>query len=241
MSDSPENKKPSNNTPSAAPSASLAPSQPAKTPQGKSAEFKTENIGNWAAHQEGYFAEQNRKSEEQRKKAEQTRKKVLPIVFIIGGFIVAGLIIWGIVALVLALTAKPEAPEVPTISGGTSEDINNYRDFLQDFFNKNDGNLSAVEDAVNDTLDTDNGKEYADQVKLAEIFLLESNSYYSEALSKAQGINIDKLDLSQKISYYGVLYYCNTLLGNTEAANEYLKIQYDLSQEQGGEGGGGGA
>lgn len=202
------------------------------------AQFKTENIGSWAAQQEDYFAEQNRKAEEKRKKSERTRRKVLPIVFIVGGIIAVGLIIWGIVALVIALTTKPEV-DAPTISGGTSEDVNNYRDILQDFFNKGgaDG-IQAVEDAVNDTLNTENGREYENQVKLAEIIVLQNNGFYNEAIDKSKNIDMEKLDLDQKISFYGVLYYCSTMLGDNKAANEYFMKQYELSVEQGGEGGG---
>ena len=62
-------------------------------------EFKSENIGNWISHQEGYFAEQNRKAAEKCKMAEQIREKVRPIVFMVGGLVVIGLAIWGVVAL----------------------------------------------------------------------------------------------------------------------------------------------
>lgn len=206
--------------------------------QGPTTQFKAENIGSWAAQQEDYFAEQNRKAEEKRKKSEQTRKKVLPVVFIVGGIIAAGLIIWGIVALIMALTTKPEV-DAPTISGGTSEDVNSYRDILQDFFNKGGTNgVQAVEDAVNDTLNTESGREFENQVKLAEIIVLQNNGFYDEAIEKSKNIDMEKLDLDQKISFYGVLYYCSTMLGDNKAANDYFMKQYELSMEQGGEGGG---
>lgn len=219
---------------------SVSPSAKSGQAPNSASEFTTKNIGHWASRQENYFAEQNRKAEEKRKKSERTRKKVLPIIFIVGGIIAAGLIIWGIVALIVALNTPEPGPDTPTIAGGTSEDVNGYRDILQEFFDRDGGNnIAAVEEAVNNTLETESGKEYADQVRLAELYILQNNGYYAEAIEKAQNVNTDNLDLSQKITFYGVLYYCNTLLGNIEAANEYMKIQYDLSQEQGGQGGGG--
>lgn len=247
MSDSPESKKPNPNAVSnpvgPQPGASPAPSGTTAGTNGQpAAQFQSSNIGSWASRQEDFFAEQNRQAEEKRQKSERTRKKVLPVAIIAGGIVAAGLIIWGIVALIIAITTEPPAPDVPTIAGGTTEDISDYSDVLQEFFNKDGGNnLAAVEEAVNNTLGTNNGKEYADQVRLAELYILQNNGYYAEAVDKAQAINVDNLDLNQKISFYGVLYYCNTLLGNAEAANEYMKIQYELSQQQGGQGGGGGA
>lgn len=236
MSDSPESKN-SNSSPTAASSSiSSTPSrgQSASTPTSQQ-QFRTENIGNWAARQEGYFAEQNRKDAAKREKAEQTRKKVLPIVYIIGGVIAAGLIIWGVVVLVISFTTKPE-DNAPTIAGNTSEDVDNYRDILQDFFNKG-GSIEDIENTVNDTLSTNNGQEYADQVRLAELIFLQGNGYYSEALEKSNGVNPDNLNLDQKIFFYGILYYCNEILGNTEAADENFRRQYELSREQGGNGG----
>ena len=61
--------------------------------------FRSEKIGEWAARQEGYFAEQNRKAAEKRRLAEQKRRQALPVIFGVGGALVAILVIWGIVRL----------------------------------------------------------------------------------------------------------------------------------------------
>lgn len=224
-------------------SATTVPHSQAPT-QDPATQFKTENIGSWAAQQEDYFAEQNRKAEEKRKKSERTRRKVLPIVFITGGIIAVGLIIWGIVALVIALTTKPEV-DAPTISGGTSEDVNNYRDILQDFFDKDvdgggvgSGNIAAVEGAVNSTLETDEGRKYADQVRLAQLNLYINNGLYRESVAVGEDIDPNNLDPKSRFQFYNFMYLMYYALGNIEQANEYSVLASDAAGELEGAGGG---
>ncbi len=205
--------------------------------QDSTTQFKAENIGSWAAQQEDYFAEQNRKAEEKRKKSEQTRKKVLPVVFIVGGIIAAGLIIWGIVALIMALTYKPE-PEIPSIAGGSGADIGDYKNVLQEFFNKNNGDIGAVDNAVNDVLDTDEGREYADQIKMAQASFLLANEYYEEAAAVAGQVDPNSLSTEQKSMLYALLAAIYAKLGDFERANYYDELMYETNLELGGQGGG---
>ena len=230
---------PAQPTPAVVPQPAAPATNPTATTTSSDAsptQFKTENIGNWAAQQEGYFAEQNRKAEEKRKKSEQTRKKVMPIVFIVGGLIAAALIIWGIVALVIALTSKPE-PEIPVISGVTNEDISDYRDVLQDFFNQNGNNVNAVDDAVKDVLDSDEGREYANEIRMSQMAFLMSNNYYEEAAAIGEQIDPSSLDLEQRSMLYSLLAAIYANLNNFEKASEYNDLMYQTNLEIGGEGG----
>ena len=252
MSDSPESKNSINNPAVGAPApasgnfnaaANPAPvTEATPTPQGQPApaqpgqQFKAENIGSWASHQEGYFAEQNRKDAAKREKAEQTRKKVLPIIFVVGGVIAAALLIWGIVALVVTLIANSQ-PEIPAIAGGTSEDIGDYRNVLQEFYVKNNGDLSAVEEAVNDVLNTREGREYADQIRMSQASFLMANGYNAEAAAVGSQIDPDSLSTEQRSMLYALLAVIYANLGDTEKASAYEDLMYENNLQLGGDGG----
>ncbi len=131
----------------------------------------------------------------------------------------------------------------PEITIGADGDVYDYRDALFNLYEQkiNEGEsgedaMKAVNDAVNKELDTDRGREYRNQTLLAQMNVYQNASDYAKAISMASKINPDELTIEQKVVYYNILYYSNAKLGNTEDANKYSIIVYDLTDELGGEG-----
>ena len=205
-------------------------------------QFTTENIGRWASKQENPFAKQNRERQAKRRERDKKREKAAPFIVMFGSALVIGVALWGLVMLIVGLINRPE-PEAIAIAGGTTQDMVDYRDKLQNLFNQNvsgnsDDKLKEIQEAVDDTLSTTNGRRNENAVKIAQMLFLSSNWYYDEIEQIAETINPGELTLEQKSNYYDVLFAKAQSEGDYEKADELFEIVYQLSQEIGGEGGG---
>lgn len=198
-------------------------------PENQPIEFRTENIGQWAARQEGLFAEQNRKDAEAKAKREKKLKQARIGVIVGCAVLVVLAVVSAVVVAIVAINSAKE--EIPIIAGSTSEDVNDYREALQVFFDKSDEKVSAVEDIVQETLKTDNGKEYADQVRLAQLMLYMNQGLYQEALGVSGNVNPDRLDQKSKVIFYSMLYNMYIALGDSEKANEYSSLAYEAGSK----------
>lgn len=219
MSNSPSGKKSNNQTPDI--------------------QFTTGNIGRWASQQEDPFAEQNRKRAVKKHTRNQKRQKAAPIIVIISGVILATAAIVGLIFLIIHLSNR-RPNEVPEISGGTTQDITNYRDVLQNFYNQRpdateDEKLQAVQDAVNGTLDTANGREYEAQVKLAQALFYFDKGMYENASKTGSEIDESKMSLEDKRLYYNIMYYCYGKMGQQKLSDEYLAKLYEVANELSGQ------
>lgn len=193
--------------------------------------FKTKDIGKWKSKQENPFAAQNRQAAAKEQQKARERQKIAPLWIALGSIIVTGLAIFGLAALIITLTRPPE--DTPPINGESAQDVISYRDILQNFYNQSDGTTeekrAQVSQLVENTLNTNDGKRYADQVKLAEAIFYSNNNLPDEAIKVAEGLDPNQFNLEQKLDYYNVLYYSYALKGNYEKAQEYTKIVYQLS------------
>ncbi len=207
MSNSPQNKPAANNS-----------SQP-------DIEFTTSNIGRWASKQENPFAEQNRKTAAKKRARAEKRQKARPIAVIAVSAVAIAAAIWGLVVLIISLINRPDI-QTPVISGTTTEDIAEYRDQLQNFYNRrpdasDEERLQDVKDAIDRTLNTSNGKAYADQVRLAEIGFYENNGMPQEVVDIADQIDPENLSAKQQLEYYNSLANSYYALGNIERSDYY--------------------
>lgn len=213
--------------------------------------FKSDYIGQWAAKQEDPFAEQNRKAAEKKAAQEAARKKVMPYIKI--GSIVAACVavLAVIIVVIIGVVRDPDADYTPEIAGSSEEDIIEYRDLLQQFYNRKKGEQSSDEDLVNppnmgeapsnssqedknlinsvnqvvqNTLETFNGQDHANAVLCAQAYFYYNNGYYQEVVDTIRQINIDSLNNSIKSNIYEVAANSYYWLGDEEAADTY----YDL-------------
>lgn len=205
-------------------------------------QFTTGDIGRWSSRQEDPFAEQNRKRAVKKQTRNAKRQKAAPIVVIIISVILVATAIVGLVFLIIHLSHRTVS-EIPEINGSTTQDIANYRDLLQNFYNKRpdateDEKLQAVQDAVNSALDTANGRENESAIKVAQVIFLSNNNLYTEAAEKAKDIDENALDPEQKMLFYSIMYNIKNNLGQVDEANDYYFKMYELNEELGGVGGG---
>lgn len=213
-----------------------------KKPNQPDIQFTTGNIGRWNSRQEDPFAKQNRERAAKTQAKNRKKRKAATIIAIIIGAILTIAAVVGLIFLIIHL-AQREVAEAPEISGGTSEDISNYRDLLQEIYDRNpdatdEERAQAVQNAVDGTLGTQNGREHENAVKTAQIILLADNNLCREAVDLAPGISEDALDLDLKILYYNSMYACTNRLGLADLSSEYFLKLYNANEEQGGEGGG---
>lgn len=196
-----------------------------KNPSQPDIEFTTSNIGRWASKQENPFAEQNRKTAAKKQARAEKRKKARPIAVIVISVLAVAAAIWGLVVLIISLVNRPDA-QTPVISGATTKDIAEYRDQLQNFYNRrpdasDEERLQDVKDAVDRTLNTSNGKEYATQVRLAQIGFYINNGNYQEIVDLEEQINDEDLDNIQKAEYYNAMANAYYKLGDIAKSDEY--------------------
>lgn len=240
MSNSPQNKPAANNS-----------SQP-------DIEFTTSNIGRWASKQENPFAEQNRKTAAKKRARAEKRQKARPIAVIAVSAVAIAAAIWGLVVLIIHLINRPVEldPETytPEIAGGTMEDVNDYREILQSFYNErkkttinnesndsNSGNATQeeqdklyqdIDKVVQNTLNSSSGKEHTNAVILAQITFCAANGCYQQGIDAAQQINADQLTQEQRSIYYNVLANCYLWSGDEDKAEEYFNMSSYESEDE---------
>ncbi len=172
-------------------------------------QFSSQNIGRWASKQENPFAKQNRERQAKRREQDKKRQKAAPFIVILSSAVVIGVALWGLVMIIAGWMNQPKV-EVPTIAGSTEQDMIDYRDKLQGLFNQNvssntQDKLQEIQNAVNGTLKTPDGRQNENVVKLAQMIFLVNNQYYDEAAEIAKTFNPDELTIEQQINYYTVL------------------------------------
>ncbi len=205
-------------------------------------QFTTKNIGRWASRQENPFAEQNRKAAAKKQQQAVQRRKVAPIFIIIGSILAVGLAVFGLVMLIINLVNGQPQRDIPVISGSTAQDVGDYRDALQKFYNQGTSNVQDVkvdeiDKTVQDSLDKADSQEQVDAIKLGQMIFFVNNNLYEQAWKVAQEINPDNLDLEKQRLYYSSLYFYALGIGDQTLANEYNWKNYEISLEIGGQGG----
>ncbi len=181
------------------------------------------------------FAEQNAKLAEKKKAKTQKRKKGI-IIGIVCGCIV---LIAAIVIVIIILNSGPKIEYTPEITGSSEEDILDYRNLLQQFYNQqkaeNESNDNSEEDhnlvsninqVVQNTLNTSIGKENANAVLNARVYFYYNNGYYQEVINLLPQIDMDMLDNNLKANIYEVAANSYASLGDMENANAYYKLLF---------------
>lgn len=222
----PASAQPQNPQSQSAPSPNPQP-QPTSNQNNSNVAFKSDYIGQWAAKQENPFAEQNRKAAEQKAAREAARKKAMPYIKI--GSIVAGCVaVLAVIITVIVVIINQPKPEVPTIAGGTIEDITNYKDKLQEIYEQ-DNDMSAVEDAIEDAMNTDNGREYANQLKLSQMMFYIGQNIYDEAINIGETVEVEQLELLQQANFYALMAISCASIGDNANANKYNELAYEVN------------
>ncbi len=201
----------------------------------KDVTFRSENIGKWAARQENPFAEQNRKTAARKKKQKENIRKARPYIFTVG--IVAVIVVAAVLGIMLiaSIINRPSA-EIPNIAGSTFEDVTNYKDLLHKIYQENNDNPESIDEAVAETLKTSEGKEFENEVRLAQMLFYQDNNQADKVNEIGDMIQPDQLSIESQLRYYNSLYYGAKSDGDESKANEYLNIIYDIANEIGGEG-----
>lgn len=190
--------------------------------------FRTENIGKWASQQENPFAKQNRERQAELERRRTSWHKYRPPIVVAACIIFTGLVTWGMVAVIMAMVNRPEY--VPTIAGGSYEDITDYTEKLQQIQQENPDNPNIIQETVDKTLETADGEQYVNQVLLAQMAYYYDNITCDEVIGMKDKIDISKLSGERRVSYYNMLYSCYDFLGMKEEAREYSRLAVELSQ-----------
>lgn len=228
-----------------------AQSQSPQTAPNQNVAFKSDYIGQWAAKQEDPFAEQNRKAAEKKAAQEAARKKALPYIKI--GSIVAGCVaVLALIVTVIVIAVRdPDLDYTPEIAGSSEEDIIEYRNLLQQLYNKkkdeqgseddpvnppnmvdvpsNDSQedkelINSVNQVVQNTLNTPSGKEHANAVLCAQAYFYYNNGYYQEVVDTIKQIDTNYLNNSVKSNVYEVAANSYYWLGDEETADTYYSL-----------------
>lgn len=224
----PQSSQPQNPQPQSASHASAQNNQ-----NNSAVAFKSDYIGQWAAKQEDPFAEQNRKAADKKAAQEAARKKAMPYIKI-GSIVAACVAVLAIIITVIVVIINQPKPEVPTIAGDSSEDVSDYTGILQDAYDQNQ-NLDDVDKIVEDTLGTDNGREYEAQVRLAEMVFYFDNDLYQQLIDTGVRIDPNSLQPDQRLRYYNYMRYGYSVLNDSDKANEYMDLVFELSNELSGD------
>lgn len=156
------------------------------------------------AKQVDFFAEQN--ARDAKKKAKNS--KTIKIFSIIGSIILA----IAIVGVVLWLVLRGEQSNSPTM-----DEINNLRFTFADIYNETKS-LDDVRSRYNKILDTEIGRENADQVKLQLLFFYMSNGFAARAVEVGENVEVAKLDNDSKSAYYNQMYNAYLNIGDRSKA-----------------------
>lgn len=153
--------------------------------------------------------------------------------------VVLGFGIWGEIRLA-NIVEVPEIPvngaptESPIIAETTDElDSDEYRQTLQEIYQQNleSGNsMAAVSQAVQDKINAGGDKNYAAQVRLTEIELMNANGNYDRALELLGGLVAEELDLPERARYYAALSAAHQALANFDLANEYARLAHETEK-----------
>lgn len=216
---------------------STPPAQPVQPTNANSKDiaFRSENIGQWAARQENPFAEQNRQTAARKKKQKENLRKARPyalIAIIVAAIIGAALLLITLIASMISHSSN----ETPIIAGDSAEDVNSYKDLLHQIYQNNNNSTESVDKAVDKTLETANGKEYEDEVRLAQMMFYQDNNQPEEVNQIGETIQPNDLSPGLQLQYYNSLYYVAMSKHDSEKANEYLAIIYNIANQLGGDG-----
>lgn len=153
--------------------------------------------------------------------------------------VVLGFGIWGEIRLANIV----EVPEIPVngaptespIIAETTDELNSdeYRQTLQEIYQQNleSGNsVAAVSQAVQDKIGAGGDKNYAAQVRLTEIELMNTNGNYDRALELLGGFVAEELDLPERARYYAALSAAHQALANFDLANEYARLAHETEK-----------
>ncbi len=228
----------------AIPASSSKQSEPVeKTP---TTQFTTENIGHWKSRQENPFEEQNRKLRAKKQAGDDRLRKSTPYIFAGGiGILVVGLVvclamlIMNIIKESAKVTDRDGEWQTPVISDMSNDSIVKYRDSLDKFFNRNpeasdEEKLETITKVVDETLDTKDGEEYANQVRYAQMNFYATSGYYQQAINVSSAIIPEALTQDQQIGYYNLLGISYEKIGNQEKADANYEKMFDISNQVNG-------
>ncbi len=190
--------------------------------------FRTENIGKWASQQENPFEKQNRERQAELESRRASWHKYRPPIVVAACAVFAGLVTWGIVAVIMAMVNRPEY--VPTISGNTFQDITDYAEKLQEIQKENPDNPNIIQETVDKTLETADGEQYTNEVLLAQMSYYYQNITCEDVIGMKDKIKVKALPGERQVSYYSMLYQCYDYLKMPEEAKQYRQLAIELSQ-----------
>lgn len=208
-----------------------------------SLQFNSATIKPKAAQPLDPFAEQNAKAAE-KKKQDRKKRRVL---FIVLGALVSLAVVGAVVWLVVTLTHKePETPPftLPVINSNETSEVNKVQNQAQQIytdaldkskdsedFDNNDA-AASVNQYFDELLNTDSGKEYSGQVRIAQVMFYINNGFYDKANEAFSQIAVETLPKEQQALYYSYGGNIYNQLGDPDKAselyNEASKIRYEI-------------
>ena len=192
-----------------------------------------------------YFGEQNKKRTEKKRKASKVRKWVL---------IVGGIVILIIVVIVIFVVVNRQNSG-PTITDDEQSDTNSALSGAQglseqatDVFDPSytrtedgeivvNGDLEAAEATFAAALANPANKDRIDTIYLSQIIFYSSLSDNQRIVEIAEKVDSNKLNLSEKIKFYNLVYLAYAALGNKDRSDHYYRLMREAADKVTGIGG----
>ena len=131
--------------------------------------------------------------------------------------------------------------EPPLEIGVESDGMVEYRDQLLQKFNDLDESEQTpdkIQEIVDKTLSTEEGRARADKVYVAQISVLLNLGKYEEIVPVGKKVNVKTLNSSDRVGFYNAMGYVYAKLGDTAKTKEYRALAAQANREEfGGKGG----
>ncbi len=227
---------------------SLSPKGTNENQTKESPRYNTANIGQWASRQENPFAAQNRKAKVRKQESDLKRQKATPLVAFAVGAVLVAVAVWGLVMLVMTLLGSNALPEDLQIGSDGAAELQDraqeiYNEYLQSNGSNDDSEPPSAEDtdaAINAAADyfnkqSNRAKDDAEKasVALVEMMFYGDNGQSQKVIDMRDKVNLDYLNDTQKIQYYGMLMNAASNTGDLELRQEVMEKMSEIVPEDG--------
>lgn len=165
----------------------------------------------------------------EKKKSHSSRKWLWVLAGVLGVTIFI-VVIWTVVTLVRDKQALQTADNPQDVTSDYFQQLKDKAG-ITDTGTDGEGSLEDAQQAVKDTLDTEEGQKNKNQLKLAEAMIMLQSQDYQKAKDTINEVNVESLDTADASLFYSVMASIYLNEGNIEMYNQYLQLEQEKSFE----------
>lgn len=188
---------------------------------GSGVAFHSANI----APKQDIFAEQNQINAEKKAQADAKRKKILRIVFITAGIIVAILLAWLIIWLITHLAYNSDITNPDKNEQGQAIGVTKADEILE----KNDGNMDKVQEYFDQQIDKEGNTEKKNEIVVMAMEYYIEAADWERAIKASELAEVDKMTQGQLAKYTLMLFNSYISIDDPDKAfywNDYYNELY---------------